>query len=99
MADKLDDLLRALPEPSLDHQLDQLEPLVWKRIERSRREIGFNAQGLRLQFAVAVATLCLGMALGWSQTGSHTGVAPRQEPPLLLTHADLALVTGLGAAQ
>ena len=98
MAEKLDDLLRALPEPALDHQLDQLEPLVWKRIERSRREIGFNAQGMRLQFAVAVATLCLGMALGWSQTSARTP-APRQEPPLLLTHADLALVTGLGAAQ
>ena len=95
MGGKLDDLLRALPAPGDDHRLDQLEPLVWRRIERSGREASVNGLTVRLQVAVAVCTLCLGVALGWSQ---GAGAPPlRQQTPLLLTHAELALVTGLGA--
>ena len=93
MADKLDDLLRALPEPAAGHRLDQLEPLVWRRIERVRGGGDIKALGMRLQLAAAAASLCVGLALGWSQAG-----APRlrSETPLLLTHSELALATGLG---
>lgn len=97
MDDKLDDLLRALPELPADHPLDQLEPLVWRRIERSGSATALNGFGMRLQLGVAVATLCLGLAFGWTQAGNVP--TQRQQAPLLLTQTELALVTGLGAVR
>ena len=95
MGDKLDDLLRALPAPGDDHRLDQLEPQVWKRIERTGSEARVNGLTMRLQLAVAVCTLCIGVAFGMTQGADAPTL--RHQTPLLLTQAELTLVTGLGA--
>ena len=34
MIDRIERILSRLPAPTLDHNLDQLEPVVWARIER-----------------------------------------------------------------
>jgi len=69
MIDRLDRILSRLPGPVLDHNLDQLEPAVWARIERLRPygAAGFSF-GLRFQLAAAALALVLGLALGWSTT-------------------------------
>ena len=67
MTDRLDQILSRLPGPVLDYPLDQLEPAVWSRIERSR-PIAWNA-GLRFQLAAAAVALIIGMAIGWANTG------------------------------
>jgi hypothetical protein len=64
MTDRLDELLRRLPAPALDHPLDQLEPLVWRRIERNTAAMA--PAGLRLQLVAAGMALAVGLALGWS---------------------------------
>jgi hypothetical protein len=61
MSDRLDDLLRRLPAPGLDHVLDQLEPAVWRRIDARR-----GGDGLRLQLVAAGMALAVGLVLGWS---------------------------------
>ncbi len=68
MANRLDDLLRSLPGPSVDHALDQLEPAVWRRIEaRSSAAVRVTAAGgLPLQLVAAGMALAVGLALGWS---------------------------------
>ena len=74
MTDRLDDLLNALPAPSLDHALDQLEPQVWRRIEQKRSAAGPWLSGsLRFQLAAAALALVIGMALGWANGASHDG--------------------------
>jgi len=64
MTDRLDQLLRALPAPGLDHPLDQLEPAVWARIEAGRAPCA--PAGLRIQLAAAALALVVGLAFGWS---------------------------------
>ena len=68
MGRSLDDLLNALPGPSLDRSLDQLEPAVWARI--GARRTAATPAGLRLQLAAACMALAVGLALGWSMTSS-----------------------------
>ena len=67
MTDRLDQILSRLPQATLDHSLDQLEPAVWARIER-RRPVSWHA-GLRFQLAAAALALIVGMAIGWANTG------------------------------
>ena len=69
MTDRLDDLLRALPAPTLDLSLDQLEPGVWRRIESARSAVSSGAW--RYQLAAAGMALAIGLALGWSASGTH----------------------------
>ena len=67
MNDRLEKILSRLPQPALDHHLDQLEPAVWARIER-RRPMAWNA-ALRFQLAAAALALIIGMAIGWANNG------------------------------
>jgi hypothetical protein len=64
--DRLDRLLKALPPAGLDHNLDQLEPAVWARIDARRRGLALASGSLRLQLAAAALALVVGLALGWS---------------------------------
>jgi hypothetical protein len=68
MSDRLDHLLAALPRPTLDYPLDQLEPLVWRRIEAGRAGVAFAGGGLRFQLMAAGMALVIGLALGWFTT-------------------------------
>jgi hypothetical protein len=68
MTDRLDELLRRLPAPVIDRPLDQLEPLVWRRIEQGRAVLAPPA-GLRLQLVAAAMALLVGLALGWAMNG------------------------------
>jgi hypothetical protein len=71
MTDRLDDLLRALPDVRADHPLDQLEPAVWARIEAGRAR-GFMPMGsLKLQLMAAGMALVIGIALGWSMNSDR----------------------------
>ena len=72
MTDRLDRILSRLPQPVLDHPLDQLEPAVWARIE-GMRPMRWNAT-LRFQLAAAALALVIGMAIGWA----HNGVSQAQ---------------------
>ena len=67
MIDRLERILSRLPAPTLDYNLDQLEPAVWARIEHGRGALW--APGLRFQLAAAALALVVGMALGWVNTG------------------------------
>ncbi len=67
MTDRIDSILARLPEPALDHPLDQLEPRVWARIERLKPASWGAA--LRFQLATAALALIVGMAIGWANTG------------------------------
>ena len=71
MIDRLDRVLGRISAPSLDHDLSQLEPMVWARIERlqSSGAAAFSF-GLRFQLAAAALALVVGMALGWANTGA-----------------------------
>jgi hypothetical protein len=68
MSDRIDELLRAVPEVLVDHPLDQLEPQVWRRIE-ARRASAFSPGALRFQIAAAAAALVVGLAIGWMTAG------------------------------
>jgi hypothetical protein len=69
MIDRLEKILSRLPAPALDHNLDQLEPQVWARIERLRPSGAVTLSfGLRFQLAAAALALVVGMALGWANT-------------------------------
>jgi hypothetical protein len=69
MTDRLDRILGKIPAPTLDYNLDQLEPAVWARIERLRPSgAGAFSFGLRFQLAAAALALVVGMALGWANT-------------------------------
>lgn len=85
MGERLDDLLRALPAPSLDRPLDQLEPMVWARIDARRSTAA--PMGFRVQLAAACMALALGLALGWSM--SSTGHAAEGQSLLYDSYADL----------
>ncbi len=67
MTDRIDSILARLPEPLLDHPLDQLEPRVWARIERQKPATWGAA--LRFQLAAAALAMIVGMAIGWANTG------------------------------
>ncbi|MEI9964783.1 MAG: hypothetical protein WDM92_08775 [Caulobacteraceae bacterium] len=71
MTDRLDELLRALPAPTLDHALDQLEPMVWRRIDGGRARPAMAGGGLRFQLAAAGMALVIGLALGWFMTSAR----------------------------
>ncbi len=73
MTDKLDDLLRALPAVTVDHALDQLEPLVWRRIEAARASQAVAGGAWRYQLAAAGMALAIGVALGWSTSSMRSG--------------------------
>ncbi len=68
MADRLDDLLRALPAPAGDHALDQLEPAVWRRIQAMRGAEAAAGGTFRFQLLAAGMALAIGLALGWSSS-------------------------------
>lgn len=70
MTDRLDSLLSRIPEPALDHALDQLEPAVWARIERRRSGRAWGP-GLRFQLAAAALALIIGLAIGWVNNGAR----------------------------
>jgi len=63
--DELLNQLAAAPEP---RSLAGLEPAVWRRIE-SRRTAATFGGGLRLQMAVAVGALVLGVGVSGAMTG------------------------------
>ena len=69
MSDRLDDLLRSLPAPGLDHSLDQLEPAVWRRIDARRSQAAPSP--LSLQLMAAGMALAVGLLLGWMSSGSQ----------------------------
>ena len=70
MIDRIEQILSRLPAPTLVHNLDQLEPTVWARIERLRPSgAAAFSFGLRFQLAAAALALAVGMALGWANTG------------------------------
>ncbi len=69
MIDRLEAILARLPAPALDHDLSQLEPAVWGRIEGRRSSgLGVSSFGLRFQLAAAALALVVGLALGWVNT-------------------------------
>ena len=82
MTYRLDDLLKALPQPVLDHPLDQLEPQVWRRIEARRSVAAAPLAGLRFQLAAAGLAMVIGMALGWA---THSPRPPDSNQSLLYT--------------
>jgi hypothetical protein len=65
MSDRIDDLLAGLRDAPADRRLDQLEPAVWRRIEAQRVERA-PAGSFRMQLAVAVGALVIGLAVGQS---------------------------------
>jgi len=86
MTDRLDQLLRALPAPGLDHALDQLEPAVWARIEAGRAGWAAPAGLFRLQLAAAALALVVGLAFGWSMSAHRAAADPQSD------YADYAAV-------
>jgi hypothetical protein len=67
MTDRLDNILRRIPAPVLDHSLDQLEPQVWARIEGLRPSAAMAwAPSFRFQLAAAALALVVGVAIGWA---------------------------------
>jgi hypothetical protein len=90
MTDRLDQLLRALPAPGLDHPLDQLEPAVWARIEAGRAPWGLAGVSFRMQLAAAALALVVGLAFGWSM-GMH-----RPAPDPMAAYAGYAEVGPVG---
>ena len=68
MADRIDDLLKALPAPALDRSLDQLEPAVWRRIQVQRGSEAWAGGSLRFQLVAAGMALGIGLLLGWSSS-------------------------------
>ena len=86
MSNRIDHLLSELRDTAPDRRLDQLEPAVWARIERRRAEQA-PAGSFRMQLAVAVAALVIGLAV--SQTVVRTPHAP-SEAVLLSDSASLA---------
>ena len=86
MGDRLDDLLRTLPAPAADHDLDQLEPAVGRRIQ-SRRMAETSAGGsLRFQLVAAGMALGIGLALGWS---SHSARKTDDVQALYASYAEV----------
>ncbi len=85
MTDRIDQLLKALPPASLDHSLDQLEPMVWRRIE-GRRGAGWTTSGLSFQLAAAGLALAIGLALGWTTSGAHD--PDRSQSPLYASYVE-----------
>ena len=71
MADRLDDLLKALPAPDADHGLDQLESAVWRRIQVQRGNEASAGGSLRFQLVAAGMALGVGLALGWTTSNAH----------------------------
>lgn len=65
VSERLDRALRALKAQPADRRLDQLEPAVWRRVERAegRTAIGAGA-AFSVRFAGVVGSLCLGLAAG-----------------------------------
>ena len=63
MPNTIDDLLTGLRNAGPDRRLDQLEPAVWSRIDTLRANRA-PAGSLRMQFAVAVGALVIGLAVG-----------------------------------
>ncbi len=87
MGERLRDLLGALPAPSLDIHLDQLEPAVWARIEARRASAA--PAGLRLQLAAAGMALAVGLALGWSMSTSSQASESQNQSLLYASYADV----------
>ena len=85
MPDRLDDLLRTLPGPALDHPLDQLEPAVWRRIEASGRTT--SGPSIGFQLIAAGMALAIGLALGWRHAGG--GERPDDVQALYASYAEL----------
>ena len=64
MTNRLDTLLKAIPTPAAYAALDQLEPLVWRRIRaRQAAEASVRTQLVAVGMAVGI-----GLALGWTMT-------------------------------
>ena len=70
MSNRIDDLLAGLRDAAPDRRLDQLEPAVWARID-ARRADRAPAGSFRLQLAVAVGALVIGLAMGQSVVRPH----------------------------
>jgi hypothetical protein len=83
----LDDLFGALRAERLDASLDGLETAVWARVAADRRAQAAAGGGLRMQLAVAVAALAMGVVVG----GVTAGRSPsRSEMVVLSEDAGLA---------
>jgi hypothetical protein len=96
MTHRLDDILRRIPAPALDHSLDQLEPDVWARIERSRPAASVAwVPGLRFQLAAAALALVVGLAIGWANTGMRQ--AKSEQSVLYATYVETGPMARLEA--
>lgn len=87
MAGHIDDLLDTLASRPPSDSLAGLEPAVWSRIESRRAEAGLGG-GLRLQAAVAIGALALGVLVA---NVADRGPIPRTEAVILSEDAGLAL--------
>ena len=71
----LDQLLTRLPNAPPDHHLDQIETLVWARIEGDRAEpIQVDAWGWRVAFAAAM--LVVGAFVGGMESAERQDSSP-----------------------
>ncbi len=93
MTDRIDTILGRLPEPALDHPLDQLEPRVWARIEQ-RKASGWTP-GIRFQLAAAAVALVVGLAIGWANTGAQQ--ANNEQSRLYATYVETGPMARLEA--
>ena len=93
MTDRIDTILGRLPEPTLDHPLNQLEPAVWARIER--RRAGAWTPGISFQLAAAAVALMVGLAIGWANTGARQ--ADSEQSRLYATYVETGPMARLEA--
>jgi hypothetical protein len=85
---QLDRALASLKAESLDRRLDQLEPVVWARIEAARQGRDATSLFLPVRAAAVVAALVFGVALGG--VGAGEARAERQEVAVFSLDARLA---------
>jgi hypothetical protein len=85
--DKLETALQALKAAPPDAALDQLEPRVWRRIER-RREEGLFAAPLPARALALVGSLALGVLAGGAAAGQAEPA--KQEVGVFSVQAHLA---------
>ena len=83
--DRLERALHGLKVEPLDVRLDQLEPMVWARIERGRESAGFF---LPVRAAAVLTALVLGVAIGGLGAGKVG--AQRQEVAVFSPEPTLA---------
>jgi hypothetical protein len=83
--DALDHLLAEIGGSAIDRSLEGVEAGVWARIETGHRAAVGNGALLRVQLAVAVATMIIGLAIG----SFTVGRASSNQPLPILNYAEV----------